>query len=59
MTRMQAKKRLETPQMNLPFCDNKPMVLPEDKQRELTRALADLLMNAVVEVCALESEEKA
>ena len=58
MTRMQAKKRLETPQMNLLFCDTKPMVLPEGKQRELAVALADLLLNAVVEPCSAEWEEQ-
>ncbi len=36
-------------QMNLLFYDTKPMVLPEDQQRELAMALADLLLNAVVE----------
>ena len=58
MTRMQPKKMLGTPQMNLLFCDSKPMMLPEGKQRELTVALADLLLNAVVEPCATELEEQ-
>jgi hypothetical protein len=58
MTRMQAKKTRGTPQMNLLFCDSKPIVLPEGKQRELTVALADLLLNAVVEPCATGSEEQ-
>ena len=58
MARMQAKKTLGTPQMNLLFSDSKPMVLPEGKQRELAVALADLLLNAVVESCATESEEQ-
>jgi hypothetical protein len=35
-------------QMNLQFCRNEPMLLPEDKQRELAIALADLLLNAVI-----------
>ncbi len=48
MSRNLASKELGT-QMNLLFCDNKPMVLPEGKQRELAMALADLLLNAVVE----------
>ncbi len=39
------KKPGET-QMNLLFCDSKPMMLPNDKQRELAIALADLLLNA-------------
>ena len=58
MTRMQPKKKLGTPQMNLLFCDCRPMVLPEGKQRELTVALADLLLNAVVESCAIDPEEQ-
>jgi hypothetical protein len=35
-------------QMNLQFCSSKPMLLPEDKQRELAIALADLLLNAAI-----------
>ena len=35
-------------QMNLQFCRNEPMLLPEDKQRELAIALADLLLKAVI-----------
>lgn len=35
-------------QMNLQFCRNEPMSLPEDKQRELAIALADLLLQAVI-----------
>lgn len=35
-------------QMNLQFCRSEPMLLPEDKQRELAIALADLLLNAVI-----------
>lgn len=57
MTRMQPKKTLGTLQMNLLFCDSKPMVLPEGKQRELAVALAELLLNAVVEPCATDSQE--
>jgi hypothetical protein len=49
MNRMLPSKTLGTSQMNLLFCDSKPMVLPEDKQRELAMVLADLLLNAVVE----------
>ena len=48
MSRKLARKELGM-QMNLLFCDSKPMLLPEDKQRELAIALADLLLNAVVE----------
>ncbi len=35
-------------QMNLRFCRSEPMILPEDKQRELAIALADLLLNAAI-----------
>ena len=46
---MLPRKTPETNQMNLMFCDSKPMILPDDKQRELTIALADLLLNAAAE----------
>jgi hypothetical protein len=36
------------PQMNLPLWQNPPVDLPEDKKRELSAALADLLWNAAV-----------
>jgi hypothetical protein len=45
--------------MNLMFCDSKPMKLPDDKQRELTIALADLLLNAATEPSEPDSGEKA
>jgi hypothetical protein len=35
-------------QMNLPLCETPPIELPQDKQRELAAALADLLWNAAV-----------
>jgi hypothetical protein len=35
-------------QMNLQFRKSEPVRLPQDKQRELELALADLLLNAVV-----------
>jgi len=35
-----------TIQMNLPLCRSEPMILPEEKQRELALALADLLLQA-------------
>jgi hypothetical protein len=44
---MSDNKKLEA-QMNLPFCQNAPIELPRDKQRELAAALADLLWNAAV-----------
>ena len=43
------RKTPETTQMNLLFCDSKPMILPDDKQRELAIALADLLLDAATE----------
>jgi hypothetical protein len=58
MARMQSQKTVGTLQMNLLFSDSKPMVLPEGKQRELAVALADLLLNAVVEPRATEPEEQ-
>jgi hypothetical protein len=45
---MLPRKTLET-QMNLTFCDSKPMMLPDDKKREPAIALADLLLNAATE----------
>ena len=46
---MMPRKTPETTQMNLLFCDSKPMMLPDDKQRELAIALADLLLGAAAE----------
>lgn len=46
---MLPRKTPESTQMNLLFCDSKPMMLPDDKQRELAIALADLLLNAAIE----------
>jgi len=46
---MLPKKTPETTQMNLLFCNSKPMMLPADKQRELAIALADLLLNAAAD----------
>jgi hypothetical protein len=45
--------------MNLLFCDSKPMMLPDEKQRELAIALADLLLNAVTEPTEPDSKEGA
>lgn len=53
------RKTPETTQMNLLFCDSKPMMLPQDKQRELAIALADLLLNAVAEVTEPDSGENS
>ena len=43
---MTPKHQLEATQMNLQFCDTTPLILPQDKQRELAAALTDLLLNA-------------
>jgi hypothetical protein len=55
---MQPKKTAGAPQMNLLFCDSKPMALPEDRQRELAVALADLLLNAALEPSGLPKPEE-
>ena len=56
---MITRKRLETTQMNLLFCDRKPMMLPDNKQRELAIALADLLLNAATDPAGPDSSEDA
>jgi hypothetical protein len=56
---MLPRKTPETTQMNLLFCDSKPMMLPDDKQRELAIALADLLLNAATEPAEPGSREDA
>ena len=56
---MTPRKTPETIQMNLLFCDSKPMMLPDDKQRELAIALADLLLNAAAEPAEPDSREDA
>ena len=43
---MTPKETPSTMQMNLQFCNSEPMLLPQEKQRELAIALADLLLNA-------------
>jgi hypothetical protein len=59
MNRMQPRKAVGVPQMNLLFCDSKPMALPEDRQRELAVALADLLLQAALEPSEPDPEEQA
>jgi hypothetical protein len=49
MTRRLPAINVELAQMNLPL-DREPLMLPEDKRRELTSALADLLLGAAVDV---------
>ena len=46
------------PQMNLPLWQNPPIDLPEDKKRELSAALADLLWNAAVTTDPLAVQPK-
>jgi len=45
---MTPKETPSTMQMNLQFLNREPMILPQDKQRELAIALADLLLNAAM-----------
>jgi hypothetical protein len=43
---MRLKKSLELTQMELMFSRRAPITLPVERQRDLTAALADLLLNA-------------
>ena len=43
---MRLKKSLELTQMELLFSHRTPIALPVERQRDLTAALADLLLNA-------------
>lgn len=43
---MRLKKSLELTQMGLLFIHRDPITLPVERQRDLTTALADLLLNA-------------
>jgi|NGEPerStandDraft_6_1074524.scaffolds.fasta_scaffold210354_2 hypothetical protein len=43
---MRFKKSLELKQMELLFSHRAPITLPVERQRDLTAALADLLLNA-------------
>jgi len=45
-------------QMNLPLLESKPLLLPSDKQRELTSALADLLLEAAIQSEAPAQEDE-
>ena len=49
MTRRLPAIDMELAQMNLPL-EREPLMLPEDKRRELTSALADLLLGVAVDV---------
>lgn len=56
---MTSRKTPETTQMNLLCCDSKPMMLPDDKPRELAMALADLVLDAAAEPAEWDSREDA
>ena len=43
---MRCKKSLDLTQMELLFSHRAPITLPVERQRDLTAALADLLLNA-------------
>jgi hypothetical protein len=43
---MRFKKSLELAQLELLFRHRAPIILPVERQRDLTAALADLLLNA-------------
>jgi hypothetical protein len=55
---MTQKETPSTMQMNLQFCSSEPIMLPQDKQRELTVALADLLLNAAVETTESDKRDR-
>lgn len=44
---MTRNKKLDA-QMKLPLCETPPIDLPQDRQRELAEALADLLWSVAV-----------
>jgi hypothetical protein len=48
---MRFKKSLELTQMELLFSRRAPITLPVERQRDLTAALADLLLNAAIAKC--------
>lgn len=48
---MRLKKSLELTQMELLFSHRAPITLPVERQRDLTAALADLLLNAAIIKC--------
>ena len=58
MTRTQAGKGAGMAQMNLPLLESKPLMLALDKQRELTSALADLLLEAAIQFEAPAQEDQ-
>jgi hypothetical protein len=48
---MRPKKTLTLAQMELLFSHRAPITLPMERQRDLTAALADLLLNAAANKC--------
>ena len=48
---MRLKKSLELTQMELLFSRRAPITLPVERQRDLTAALSDLLLNAATIEC--------
>ena len=48
MARRLPALELDLAQMNLPL-EREPLMLPDDKRRELTSALADLLLEAAIQ----------
>jgi hypothetical protein len=49
---MPLEKTSNLQQMNLLFSGRPPLQLPGEKQRDLTAALADLLLNAAAAACS-------
>jgi hypothetical protein len=50
---MTPRKTPEKTQMNLLFCDSKPMMLPDDKQRELAMRLSRFVRQTVKTLLAV------
>ena len=48
---MRPQKTLTLAQMELLFSHHAPIALPMERQRDLTAALADLLLNAAITKC--------
>jgi hypothetical protein len=54
---MTPREILPAAQLDLHFSSQEPLMLPQDKQRELAMALADLLLNATVSESAEPDKE--
>ena len=57
MARRLPALELDLAQMNLPL-EREPLMLPDDKRRELTSALADLLLEAAMQAHAGKQGEQ-